>query len=220
MSGGHYEYSQFCFENDFVNPFEKQLEQWEECRKKPVENVEEAEWNQWFAHSLSDETMKEFRKAVVIMKMAVAYAQRIDWFISGDDCEESFLKRLKEDLEIATILKRDITDQFTKPQDGKKIKVFEAKSKYCRCTYAMGYDDEGYNEWITIYSIETVPEERRKHHADRMIKYLKKDFWGKPQSSVTLNEASKNLMKKHKIFVYHSDNTDIKSMFLIKEPKQ
>ena len=220
MSGGHYEYSQFCFENDFVNPFEKQLEQWEEYKKKPVENDEELEWNQWFPHSISDETIKEFRKAVVIMKMAVAYAQRIDWFISGDEGEESFHERLKEDLEIAAILKRDITDRFAEPQDGKKIKVFEAKSKYCRCTYAVGYDDEGYEEWKTIYSIETVPDQRRKHHADRMIEYLKKEFWGKLQSSVTLNEASENLMKKHEIFVFDSDNTDIKSLFLIKEPKQ
>jgi hypothetical protein len=31
--------------------------------------------------------------------MAQIYAQRIDWLISGDDGEDSFRERLKEDLE-------------------------------------------------------------------------------------------------------------------------
>jgi hypothetical protein len=31
--------------------------------------------------------------------MAEIYAQRIDWLLSGDDGEDSFRKRLKEDLE-------------------------------------------------------------------------------------------------------------------------
>jgi hypothetical protein len=31
--------------------------------------------------------------------MAEIYAQRIDWLLSGDDGEDSFRERLKEDLE-------------------------------------------------------------------------------------------------------------------------
>lgn len=33
------------------------------------------------------------------MKQAEVYAQRIDWLLSGDDGEESFHERLKEDLD-------------------------------------------------------------------------------------------------------------------------
>lgn len=44
------------------------------------------------------ETIQEFRNAVKILKKASIYAQRIDWLISGDDSEESFHKRLKEEL--------------------------------------------------------------------------------------------------------------------------
>lgn len=44
------------------------------------------------------ETLAEFRKGVEILKRASVYAQRIDWLISGDDGEESFHKRLEEDL--------------------------------------------------------------------------------------------------------------------------
>ena len=44
------------------------------------------------------EVIDRFAEAVVVLKMAYAYVQRIDWFLSGDDCEESFLKRLKSEL--------------------------------------------------------------------------------------------------------------------------
>lgn len=46
----------------------------------------------------TDETLVEFRKGVELLKQARIYAQRIDWLISGDDGEESFHERLKEEL--------------------------------------------------------------------------------------------------------------------------
>lgn len=46
----------------------------------------------------TEDTLAEFRKAVVILKQAAIYAQRIDWLLSGDDSEESFHGRLKEEL--------------------------------------------------------------------------------------------------------------------------
>lgn len=50
-------------------------------------------------YGYSKETIKEFKKAVKYLKKAQIYAQRIDWLLSGDDGEETFHKRLKEDLE-------------------------------------------------------------------------------------------------------------------------
>ena len=47
----------------------------------------------------SKEVQEKFHDAVEILKKAYVYAERIDWFLSGDDGEESFLKRLKEDLD-------------------------------------------------------------------------------------------------------------------------
>jgi len=35
---------------------------------------------------------------VEILKKAKIYAQRVDYLLSGDDGEESFLRRLKEEL--------------------------------------------------------------------------------------------------------------------------
>ena len=46
----------------------------------------------------SEETIKELRKGVDILKKAQVYANRIDWLMSGDDGEENFHKRLKEKL--------------------------------------------------------------------------------------------------------------------------
>lgn len=47
----------------------------------------------------TEETLNEFRKGVEILKQGRIYTQRIDWLISGDDGEESFHERLKEELE-------------------------------------------------------------------------------------------------------------------------
>ena len=47
----------------------------------------------------SKETLDEFRKGLDILNKAYIYTQRIDWLLSEDDGEESFHKRLKEDLE-------------------------------------------------------------------------------------------------------------------------
>ena len=46
-----------------------------------------------------EETLVEFRKGVELLKKARIYVQRIDWLLSGDDGEETFHERLKEDLE-------------------------------------------------------------------------------------------------------------------------
>jgi hypothetical protein len=43
--------------------------------------------------------IQKFREALKILREAEVYAQRIDWLISHDDGEETFLRRLKEDLE-------------------------------------------------------------------------------------------------------------------------
>lgn len=51
-----------------------------------------------FFPDYSEETIKEFRKGVAILKKAQVYANRIDWLMSGDDGEDNFHKRLKEKL--------------------------------------------------------------------------------------------------------------------------
>ena len=51
------------------------------------------------SYKYSKETIKEFKKGLNILRKAYVYAKRIDWLLSGDNGEESFHKRLKEDLD-------------------------------------------------------------------------------------------------------------------------
>ena len=47
---------------------------------------------------LSDKTIKAMKVAYRQMRIAEIYATRVDWMMSGDDSEESFRERIKEDL--------------------------------------------------------------------------------------------------------------------------
>ena len=46
----------------------------------------------------SPEIIEQFKVGLSSLKVASIYAQRIDWLVSGDDGEQSFLGRLKDDL--------------------------------------------------------------------------------------------------------------------------
>ena len=52
-----------------------------------------------YNYKYPDNIIEKFKEAVDILKKAEIYAQRIDWLLSGDDGEESFIERLKEDLD-------------------------------------------------------------------------------------------------------------------------
>jgi hypothetical protein len=51
-------------------------------------------------YTLPDEVMTEFKRGYEILRKAEIYAQRMDWLLAGDDGNESFLERLKEELDI------------------------------------------------------------------------------------------------------------------------
>lgn len=80
MSGGMFEYDQYRI-NDMIDKIEKEMQ-------NPSDYVEDKE--------LFIITCKE---AIKSLKIAFIFAHRIDWFLSGDDGEDSFYKRLREDLE-------------------------------------------------------------------------------------------------------------------------
>ena len=46
----------------------------------------------------SNETIEKFLEAVILLKRAQIFAHRIDWLLSDDDSEGTFLERLEEDL--------------------------------------------------------------------------------------------------------------------------
>jgi hypothetical protein len=90
MSGGHFQYKQWEIGNIG-----------DEVEQLIIDNDSE-ELNQWGDRKgchFTPETIAEFKKALVLLRQAHIYAQRIDWLVSGDDGEDSFHRRLKTDLE-------------------------------------------------------------------------------------------------------------------------
>jgi len=89
MSGGHFDYLQY------------RIQEIEDSIDSLINSNEDGtlnEWNEPIGNFYSPETILEFKKAVEYCKLARIYAQRIDWLVSGDDGEETFHKRLAEDL--------------------------------------------------------------------------------------------------------------------------
>ena len=87
MSGGKFFYKQHDIQ-DIINDIETILNN----KRKPNE-----EWG-FVENDYTDETFKEFETAVKALKVAHIYTQRIDWLVSGDDGEDSFHERLREEL--------------------------------------------------------------------------------------------------------------------------
>lgn len=79
MSGGRYEY------------FQKRPE-WDEAIED-IQNQIDKNPNEF-----SEETIAEFEGALFVIKTARACLHRIDFLLSGDDVEELFQERLREDL--------------------------------------------------------------------------------------------------------------------------
>ena len=89
MSGGHFDY-----EDEQIGWIAHKIEQLIERNDSTQTN----EWGDRIGHGFSKETIDQFQAAKALLEMAQIYAHRIDWLVSGDDSEESFHKRLEEDL--------------------------------------------------------------------------------------------------------------------------
>lgn len=92
MSGGYFNYAQFR-----IGDIEAMIE--EEIEK--IENGDPDEYGYSYGDYLGeykDDVVKRMKEAVVALARARVYAHRIDWFLSGDNGPERFLKRLDDDL--------------------------------------------------------------------------------------------------------------------------
>ena len=106
MSGGAFDYKQFNI-TMIADEIEQMIEK--NGRPKTREELKDEGWRdpEWYKkypedlnhYKYPDDVIEEFKKGVDILRKAQIYAQRIDWLISGDDGEESFRERLKEELD-------------------------------------------------------------------------------------------------------------------------
>ena len=107
MSGGKFDYIQYRF-TDIIEDIKKEVEN--SGLEKTDEEIKnegrywDPEWYEKYPEDkfhteYSPEILVEFENAISIIAKAQIYIQRIDYLLSGDDGEESFIRRLKNDLD-------------------------------------------------------------------------------------------------------------------------
>ena len=99
MSGGRFFYKQYHID-EIADQIQSYLDR---QGKKIKENWYSKEWldehpEDGFHEVYSKDTIEIMKKAVKSLRIAGVYAQRVDWYLSGDDGEEQLVKRTKEEL--------------------------------------------------------------------------------------------------------------------------
>ena len=93
MSGGAFEYKQYKIQ-DLIEDMENLLVRLD---KEPIDSFECDSLKRYVDDS--EPLKNKIKENIKYLKRAYRFTQRIDWFISGDDCEENFYERLKEEIE-------------------------------------------------------------------------------------------------------------------------
>lgn len=107
MSGGAFDYDNYRI-NGIIERIEHEIEK--SGRKKTDRELKDYSYgntkeyyekypDELYHYKYSDEVITEFKNAVDILKKAYVYSNRVDYLLSGDDGEESFKERLKNDLD-------------------------------------------------------------------------------------------------------------------------
>lgn len=101
MSGGHFNYTQYtigAIADDIEAELERQGKEKEKdelyMRKEFYEEYPEERYYTKYP----EEVEKIMKDGVKALRIAHIYAQRIDWYLSGDDDEESLIRRLDKEL--------------------------------------------------------------------------------------------------------------------------
>lgn len=90
MSGGRFEYQQYRIENIAVEI--------DEIIARNDDMIEDDCGELLHGGGYSLEIIEKFREAAHTLRQAAEMAQRVDWLVSGDDGEESFLERWVEEV--------------------------------------------------------------------------------------------------------------------------
>ena len=88
MSGGHFNYDQYRI-NNIAGEIEELIES--------NDSKELDSFGCQIGQGYPPEIIDRFKEAVVVLEKAAKMAHRIDWLVSCDDGEESFLRRWKKE---------------------------------------------------------------------------------------------------------------------------
>ena len=126
MSGGRFEYKQYEIGNiaDYVhNEICKSGKPKPEHEIKDTKRWSGDDWYEKYPEDLNhyqypDEVIEELKKGYWILRQASIYAQRIDWLLSGDDGDESFIRRLNDELrQLDNRMSEEKFDHFEDDED-------------------------------------------------------------------------------------------------------
>jgi hypothetical protein len=100
MSGGAFDYSQYKI-REIHEEIQQELDQ--QGKEKIIEGYFDKDYykkypSEKLGYVYREDVQTIFKEAIEILKKAEIYAQRIDWYLSGDDGEDCLVRRLKEDL--------------------------------------------------------------------------------------------------------------------------
>ena len=101
MSGGAFEYKQYHIKQiaeDIQSELNKQGREKSKEELYMMGDYYEKYPEERFEVTYPKEIQDRMNEAVKALEIAHIYAQRVDWYLSGDDGDESFLRRLKEEL--------------------------------------------------------------------------------------------------------------------------
>ncbi len=83
----------------FSSLTQAEIDEWNNVRKKEIKKQIDEHNNSTDGPVYTKETIAQFKKGVDAVRKALVYLNRIDYLLAGDDGEDSFHKRLKEDLD-------------------------------------------------------------------------------------------------------------------------
>ena len=103
MSGGAFDYNQYKIRQIWEDIQQELDKQGKEKSKEDLRYYDKEYFEKYpedrFEHVYREDVQQIFKDGIEILKKAEIYAQRIDWYLSGDDGEDSLVSRLKSDLD-------------------------------------------------------------------------------------------------------------------------
>ena len=98
MAGGKFNYKQYE-----IGEISDKIEEVIQKNNKPIPKKDKWDYGldpheDGVYYDYSDEIIDVMKKAVEALKKAEIYANNLDWLLSGNIGEETFLKRIKEEL--------------------------------------------------------------------------------------------------------------------------
>ena len=89
MSGGHFQYQQYLIE-DIAVEIDKMIE------SNDDETLDQ--YGERRGNGYPPEVIEKFKEAAHTLRQAAEMAQRVDWLVSGDDGEDSFMRRWEKEV--------------------------------------------------------------------------------------------------------------------------